>query len=140
MVGFSKMHMSLSFQQSPISQWNKETVSVCQQGIIGNPSRNSLKSLAFVPSPGDYCQRGKLKTTPCQKVIESSPSKKDIHFRLRHLFFLFPVFQGLWQLHVTRCGRYVRATAMAVAAAGRRFCFALRGYGGGGDATCNEES
>ena len=29
---------------------------------------------------------------------------------------------------------------MAVAAAGRRVCFALRGYGGGGDATCNEES
>lgn len=135
MIGFSKMHMSLSFQQSPISQWNKETVSVYQQGIIGNPSRNSLKSLAFVPSPSVYCPRGKLKTTPCQKIIESSPSTKKNPFQTQTFFVLF---QGLWQLHVTRCGRYVRATAMAVAAAGRRVCFALRGYGGGGDATCND--
>ena len=96
MVGFSKMHMSLSFQQSPISQWNKETVSVYQQGIIGNPdpSRNSLKSLAFVPSPGDYCQRGKLKTTPCQKVIESSPSTKISISDSDICFFCFLCFRA----------------------------------------------
>ena len=77
-----------------------------------------------------------LKTTPCEKSIIFPPKKKS-RLRLRRSFFA-PYVSGGVATACDRCGRCVRATAMAVAATGCCFCFALRGYGGGSDATCNE--